>query len=93
MAFPNLTLLPGASLFASAQGIPVNGRNTFLHGLDPAQIDEDWLLVAVDELGPSVTDVTYVGLSADRLSLVMDFVQAGVDECWILVGLLHSEMR
>ena len=93
MSFPNLTLSTGGLLVASATGTPTNGNNTFEHGIAPHLIDEDWLDILVTALGPTVSAVSYVSLSADKRSITLNFTQGGTDTAYVRVSLVHSRVR
>ncbi len=88
----------GAStLWASATGVPDNGANViglpFVdNGVDPDQIQEDWMDVRIDANGPSITAANPVpgSLSADKKSFTVDFTQAGLDTATVTVNLIHT---
>jgi hypothetical protein len=88
---------PGGTsvIWAEADGVPDNGANTFglpflSEGVDPAVIDEDWIDVRVDALGPSVTGAQFVSLSPDKTQMTINFTQVGADQARVRVQLLHS---
>lgn len=103
MAFPDLDPRPddrggisGAStLWAEATGLPDNGNNTFELpfiglGVPPAAITEDWLEISVQPIGPSITGVDFVSLSADKRFLTLNFAQGGADEARVTVEVVHT---
>lgn len=104
MAFPNLTPKAdnrqGATskvsdIVAEATGQPDNGVQTVglpfvSQGIDPTIIDEEWLQIRCDALGPSVTGCTFVSLAADKLSMDLSFTQSGTDQATVKVTLIHS---
>lgn len=82
-------------IWAEAQGVPDNGNNTFAIpfiglGIPPGQIDEDWMTVIIQSLGPAVTTSAFVSLSADKTQMTFSFAQAGADQAIVTVGLIHS---
>ena len=92
MPIPAATLQPGRSNISISTGDPVNGLNTFLHNWDiPAElITEDAIELDYQILGPSVSAPSFVALSADRLSLQVNFTQAGADQVRIQARHVHS---
>jgi len=104
MPIPDLTLKPDtrggdpngkSTIFAVGTGVPVNGNNTFglpfvANGIPPDQIDENWLSVRPQALGPSVTGATFVSLSPDKQSMTLSVVQGGGDQILVEVGLMHT---
>ena len=93
MSFPDLVLRAPNSLWAEATGVPVDGLNTFALGFDPRLVQEDWIFIVVDALGASVIHVEYVGVSADRTQITLDFTQTGTDACRVIVQLVHTVIR
>lgn len=91
--FPGLVRRPGSALWSEATGVPVDGNNTFALGLDPLTIQEDWLQITVDALGSSVLHAEYVGLSADRTQITINFSQAGTDPARVIVQNTHTVIR
>lgn len=92
MPFPDLALCSGRTNRSQATGVPDNGSNTFLHNwdLDPSQIDEDSIVVTAVAQGSSVTAVGNPTLSADKLSLIINFTQSGSDSCLLIAEHVHS---
>ena len=94
MPMPNLVLQPGRTNLSQATGVPDNGINEFLHGWDipVALINEDAIDLTYAILGPSVSAVVAETpvLSADGLSLRINFTQAGADQVQITAELVHS---
>ncbi len=93
MPFPDLTRLAGRTNLSQATGIPDNGNNTFLHGwdLDPSQIDEDLIELEYVLPDPSVVSaVSFVSLSADKLSLTLSFTQSGAGQAQVVAKHQHS---
>jgi hypothetical protein len=90
--FPNLTLLAGRTNLSEATGAPDNGNNTFLHGwnLDPSQIDEELIELEYVLIDPSVTAVSFVSLSPDKLSLTLNFTQSGAGQVQVVAKHQHS---
>ena len=94
MAFPDLTLMSGGHLHASATGTPANGTNTFALAIDPSVIDNpDWIVVDVYQLGPSVTGASNLVVSGDKTTISIDFVQTGADQARVEARLEHSISR
>lgn len=92
MPFPNLTRATGRTNVSQATGAPDNGNNTFLHNWDiPAdKINADAIDIDIDALGSSVSAASFVGLSADSLSLIINFTQTGADTCRVTARHVHS---
>ncbi len=92
MPIADLTLATGRTNLSSGTSIPDNGDNTFLHGwdLDPGKIDTDQIVLRPIALGPSVSAVTFVSLSADGLSLTVSVTQAGADQLFLSAEHVHS---
>lgn len=94
-----------AQLWAEATGIPDNGPNTFElpfvdqppagAGIDPDEIEEDWLWIIVDPLGAGVTGATPGAplLSADKRFITINFTADGVSQARVIVRLYHSIER
>lgn len=93
MAFPNLALRSGGHLHSENTGIPVNGDNAFLLGIPANEVNTDWLNITVEALGGSITGASYVGLSADKLTVTINFVQAGADQAHVQADIIHSAVR
>lgn len=96
MSFPDLTLAPSdARYHSSATGTPSNGNNTVNLGLaaklDPNSVNEDQLLFEVFCLGPSVTTCTFVSYDKATGNAVLDFTQAGADQCRVECTLRYSQ--
>lgn len=84
-----------SDIWAEATGVPDNGNNTFelpfiSQGVLPDAINEDWLQIIVQPLGPSVTGATFVSLSADKRFLTLNFAQGGGDQCRVTVNSIHT---
>jgi hypothetical protein len=101
MAFPNLLPKPDAragktsDIWAENTGQPDNGNNTIglpfvAQGVDPNDIDEDWLDLYIEALGPSVTAANFVSLAPDKQSMVVNFTQGGTDNAYMRVRSYHS---
>ena len=94
MPFPNLVLSSGRTNLSQATGQPDNGINEFLHGwtVPVALITEDAIELTYAILGPSVSAVVAETpvLSADGLSLRINFTQSGTDDVEITARLQHS---
>ena len=82
-----------AALTSTWSGTPDNGANVFTHGLDPDDINEDWMEIDVVADGPSVTDVDYTSLSADKTQFTLTFVQLGSDTASVELRIRHSSIR
>ncbi len=98
MPIPNLTLRPGAELWAEGVGDPVNGNNTFQIGIGRENVDsDDQLKITVDRLGTSVVSYTYVpaslDLTVDPPRITLNFDQNGADQVLVRVRLLHTVIR
>jgi len=107
VAFPDLALRPYtgapgnvATHWAEAVGVPDNGNNTFLlpfvdEGIAANRIDENWLEIDVDPLGPSVTAVAegVPLLSADKRFMTLNFTQTGADTARVRVQLIKTDQR
>lgn len=107
MSFPNLALHTSDSeLWADATGVPDNGPNTFQipfalspalggAGIPPDKVDEDWLKIDVISLSADVSACVAGAplLSADKLSMTLNFTQAGAGQCTVRVQLVHSLTR
>jgi hypothetical protein len=103
MAFPDLTPRTDnrqggrapSTIWAEAEGVPVNGNNTFAlpfldEGIQPSLIDEDWIDIRVEALGPSVRSSAFVSLAADKQSMTLSFEQIGADQARVTVALIHT---
>jgi len=92
-----------AALFLSGEGVPVNGANVigipFVDdppagsGLDPEDIDDDWLVIEVVPLGAGVTGASYGSISADKRFVTINFQADGVSQARVTIQLIHSEIR
>ena len=103
MAFPDLTPRadlrqgPGgeSTLWAEATGVPDNGNNTFAlpfvaNGIEPSQIDANWIKIVAVALGSSVSGAAFVSLSADKTEITVSFVQSGADSVRLTARLTHT---
>jgi hypothetical protein len=94
MPFPDLVRKTGGVLHSQATGIPDDGNNTFALDIPlSAAIDENWLEFLVVALGPSVQGATFVGLSADRTQVTLNFTQIGNDQATVCAKLVHTVVR
>lgn len=94
MSFPNLTLKIGGVLRAEADGIPVNGNNTFNLSIPSKWIDTtDWLDIEASALGPGITNVNFVSISQNKQQITLDFTQMGNDTARVVIKLNHSIVR
>jgi len=93
MSFPDLAVRNHGALLAEATGVPSNGNNTFALGLSPLDVDEDWLNILTVAITDSVTDVTYISLSADKTHLTLNFAQSGTGSCRVTAWVTHSTVR
>ncbi len=101
MPFPDLAMRTDGVLWAEATGVPDDGDNTFLlpfvdSGLPPNNLDEDWLIIIPQKLGPSVVSTNLpVGplLSLDKRFMTLNFVQAGADSLTLTVFMVHTLVR
>ena len=65
-------------------------------GLDPNLVDEDWMRINVapdPAIGSTITDASFVSLSADKRFMTINFTQAGADPATVVVELVHSLQR
>lgn len=95
MPFPDLTLSTGRTDLSQGTGAPDNGVNEFAHNwnLQPEQINEDFIeLEYVIPAGSSVTGASYVGLSADKQRLRINFTQGGADAVTVVARHIHSSV-
>jgi hypothetical protein len=103
MAFPDLTPREDnrqggrspSTIWAEAEGVPANGANTFglpfiAEGIQPSLVDEDWLDIRVEGLGPSIKSSSFVSLAADKQSMTLNFEQVGTDQARVTVALIHT---
>lgn len=93
MSFPDLAPRLPNGLFAEATGVPTDGPNTFALGINPDLVDPDWLIINVIGGGPSIAGAAYVGLSADKRLITIDFTQLGSDAARVVVQLVHTLPR
>lgn len=93
MAFPNLVLTTGGVLHSQNTGTPTNGVNTFALNIDPDLIDPNWLTINVYPLGSSIQSATSGGLSVDKTTFTITFVQTGTDQCRIEAIVTQSLVR
>lgn len=99
MSFPDLIRTPTGVLHGTNTGLPVNGVNEFYVGFDLEKYDKligvqkvsDWLVIRVWALGTSVVSATYAGRTGSRIRV--NFVQVGVDPCFVEAELIHSADR
>jgi hypothetical protein len=98
MSFPDLVQTPRGVLHSQNSGVPVNGVNEFDTGLDlvgPTGLQEvnldDWLVIRVWALGTAVTNATYAGRNGNKIRV--NFVQTGVDPCFVEFEVTHSGVR
>ena len=92
-----------SALFMNGVGVPVNGANVigipFVDdpplgsGLDPDDIDDDWLVIEVVPLGAGVTGASYGSISADKRFITINFQADGISQAQVTVQLIHSEIR
>jgi len=103
MAFPDLLPKPDlrkgpsgeSEIWAENTGVPVNGDNVIgipfiANGIDPDDIDADWLDVLVEALGPSITASAFVSLAPDKQSVTINITQTGGDSARIRISVIHS---
>jgi hypothetical protein len=84
-----------STIWAEAEGVPDDGDNViglpFLAlGIQPFLINEDWLDVRVEALGPSVSCARFVSLAPDGTSVTINFDQGGGDQARVTVGIMHT---
>jgi hypothetical protein len=85
-----------STLWAEAEGVPANGDNViglpFIGlGINPIHwINEDWLDVRVEALGPSVSCARFVSLAPDGSSVTISFDQSGSDQARVTVAIIHT---
>ena len=92
MPFPDLTLSTGRTNISQATGIPSNGVNEVAHNwnLQNFQLFADAVEVEAVALGPSISAVSYLGMTADKLKLRISFDQGGFDQCSITARHIYS---
>ncbi len=93
MPFPDLALATGRTNHSEGTGVPDNGINEFAHGwaVDPAVIDANLIdLEYIIPPGSSVTGAVFAGLSADNLSLRINFTQGGGDAVTVIARHVYS---
>ena len=95
MGFPALTPTPQGVLHASGTGVPVNGVNAFDIGIDLTELQDvdldDWIVIRVWSLGPSVNNASYVGRMGNII--FVNFQQTGADQCFVEAEVTHSGVR
>jgi hypothetical protein len=82
-------------IWAEAEGVPSDGANViglpFIdNGVEPSLVDENWMDIRVEALGPLVTSSSFVSLSPDKTQLTLDFTQGGADQARVTVALIHT---
>jgi hypothetical protein len=100
MPFPDLTLRDGGIMHAEATGVADNGLNTFAlpfvdAGIDPSDIDEEWLDVDVFPAGAGMT-ASALGsplLNPAKTAMTLDFTTDGVTSARVVVQLKHTGVR
>lgn len=92
MPFPDLILKTGRTNLSERTGTPDNGINEFAHNWDltDEQIDENLIELSYEAQGPSVSGATFVGLSADKTKLRVNFTQSGTDEVRVVAHHTHT---
>ncbi len=94
-----------ADLWAENTGPPLNGLNNigipFIDdppagaGIDPGVVDEDWMVVEVEPLGPGVSAASPASpfLAPDRRSVNINFTADGVTQATVRIIIPHSTIR